>query len=147
MGVNPTALADVERMYKRAYGGPEQRGPFETPPIVDEEELRRGAQPWVVGYHARLLQGGAPLSEAPGRLRRLTVTEAALLQTFPETYRFHGAQNSQYTQIGNAVPPLLAEAVARRVLLALAGVKAPETRKGQQALLLARFACAHMSNR
>ncbi|KAI1351634.1 hypothetical protein F5Y01DRAFT_111106 [Xylaria sp. FL0043] len=31
MGVNPTALADVERVYKRAYGGPERRGPFELP--------------------------------------------------------------------------------------------------------------------
>ncbi|KAI0914470.1 hypothetical protein F4823DRAFT_356644 [Ustulina deusta] len=33
MGVNPTALADVERMYRRAYGGPERRGPFELPPM------------------------------------------------------------------------------------------------------------------
>jgi len=40
MGVNPAALADVERMYKRAYGGPERRGPFEvlpTPRVVSEE--------------------------------------------------------------------------------------------------------------
>ncbi|KAJ8130324.1 hypothetical protein O1611_g3306 [Lasiodiplodia mahajangana] len=41
MGVNPAALADVERMYKRAYGGPEQREPFEIPPIprnLDREQ-------------------------------------------------------------------------------------------------------------
>ncbi|KAI1422323.1 hypothetical protein F5Y12DRAFT_622027 [Xylaria sp. FL1777] len=38
MGVNPTALADVERMYRRAYGGPERRGPFELPPIPKNEE-------------------------------------------------------------------------------------------------------------
>ncbi|KAI1365183.1 hypothetical protein F5Y08DRAFT_188696 [Xylaria arbuscula] len=31
IGVNPTALADVESMYRRAYGGPERRGPFELP--------------------------------------------------------------------------------------------------------------------
>ncbi|KAI0969307.1 hypothetical protein F4678DRAFT_170498 [Xylaria arbuscula] len=38
MGVNPTALADVERMYKRAYGGPDRRGPFELPPILKDQE-------------------------------------------------------------------------------------------------------------
>jgi hypothetical protein len=46
MGVNPTALADVERMYKRAYGGPERRGPFEVPPIarVASEEPQKAAE-------------------------------------------------------------------------------------------------------
>ncbi|KAI1179998.1 hypothetical protein F4777DRAFT_357421 [Nemania sp. FL0916] len=38
MGVDPTALADVERMYKRAYGGPGRRGPFEMPLIPSDEE-------------------------------------------------------------------------------------------------------------
>jgi site-specific DNA-cytosine methylase len=67
------------------------------------------------------MRGLPPLATAPGRLRRLTVTEAALLQTFPAEFRFEGKQNSRYAQIGNAVPPLLAEAVARRVLLSLQG--------------------------
>lgn len=38
MGVNPTALADVERMYRRAYGGSERRGPFQVPPIPRDQE-------------------------------------------------------------------------------------------------------------
>ncbi|KAI0420058.1 hypothetical protein F5X98DRAFT_362133 [Xylaria grammica] len=38
MGVNSTALADVERMYKRAYGGPERRGPFELPHVPKDQE-------------------------------------------------------------------------------------------------------------
>ncbi|KAI0455619.1 hypothetical protein F5B21DRAFT_186481 [Xylaria acuta] len=38
MGVNPTALSDVERMYRRAYGGLERRGPFEAPPILRDNE-------------------------------------------------------------------------------------------------------------
>ncbi|CAJ2510189.1 Uu.00g060890.m01.CDS01 [Anthostomella pinea] len=33
MGVYPRALADVEKMYRRAYGGPERRGPFEVVPV------------------------------------------------------------------------------------------------------------------
>ncbi|KAI0434003.1 hypothetical protein F5Y09DRAFT_19496 [Xylaria sp. FL1042] len=41
MGINPMALADVERMYKRAYGGLERRGPFELPPIPKGQECEQ----------------------------------------------------------------------------------------------------------
>lgn len=41
MAVNTAALADVEKMYRRAYGGPEQRGPFEVPPAPNNSERRR----------------------------------------------------------------------------------------------------------
>jgi DNA (cytosine-5)-methyltransferase 1 len=75
----------------------------------------------VAAYHARLLRGLPPLAAAPARLRRLTVTEAALLQTFPADFRFEGRPSSRYAQIGNAVPPLLAEAVARQLLRSLRG--------------------------
>ncbi|KAI0395295.1 hypothetical protein F5Y17DRAFT_202931 [Xylariaceae sp. FL0594] len=46
IGVHPTALADVEQMYKRAYGGPERRGPFEVlpPPVDVSEEPERLAE-------------------------------------------------------------------------------------------------------
>jgi DNA (cytosine-5)-methyltransferase 1 len=85
-------------------------------PIVDEMELRQGAEPWVVGYHARLISGGMLEAVAPERLRRLSVTEASLLQCFPRGYVFAGSQCSQYRQIGNAVPPPLAQAVAQALL-------------------------------
>jgi DNA (cytosine-5)-methyltransferase 1 len=88
-------------------------------PIVDEDELRLDEPSWVVQYHARLLRGEPPLAVAPARLRRLTVTEAALLQTFPPDFVFTGSQSAQYAQIGNAVPPALAEAVARALLRCL----------------------------
>ncbi|KAI8626854.1 hypothetical protein F5Y19DRAFT_191653 [Xylariaceae sp. FL1651] len=41
MGVSSTALADVEQMYRRAYGGPERRGPFEVPAAVTNEWRER----------------------------------------------------------------------------------------------------------
>jgi DNA (cytosine-5)-methyltransferase 1 len=58
--------------------------------------------------------------------RTISVREAARLQSFPDGFRFAGAMNATYRQIGNAVPPLLAKAVASKlkVLLARAPVRA-----------------------
>jgi DNA (cytosine-5)-methyltransferase 1 len=47
--------------------------------------------------------------------RLISVREAARLQSFPDKHRFYGAQVDQYRLCGNAVPPLLAEAVAASV--------------------------------
>jgi DNA (cytosine-5)-methyltransferase 1 len=56
-----------------------------------------------------------------GRRRRLSVREAARLQSFPDWFEFCGGEGSQFEQVGNAVPPLFARALGRSVLDALEG--------------------------
>jgi DNA (cytosine-5)-methyltransferase 1 len=86
-------------------------------PIIDEEHLYNYSSSWVENYHQHLMNGGQPYStnEVPEYLRRLTVDEAASLQSFPDKYVFCGVQSKVFSQIGNAVPCKLAEVVARVV--------------------------------
>ncbi|HLI12389.1 MAG TPA: DNA cytosine methyltransferase [Alphaproteobacteria bacterium] len=51
--------------------------------------------------------------------RTISVREAARLQSFPDGFVFHGSMNSAFRQVGNAVPPLLAYAIASEIANAL----------------------------
>ncbi len=54
-----------------------------------------------------------------GRRRRLTAREAARLQSFPDWFEFQGSETSAFNQIGNAVPPMLAYAIAGSIRASL----------------------------
>lgn len=76
--------------------------------FVDELDL-------VPPYHKHLWEGGKARVGTLRGGRRLTVLESALLQTFPPDMVFEGSRSSQYTQIGNAVPPRLAEVIGASI--------------------------------
>lgn len=53
--------------------------------------------------------------------RAISVREAARLQTFPDSFVFCGSKDKQYQQVGNAVPPILAKAIAEQLAATLNG--------------------------
>jgi DNA (cytosine-5)-methyltransferase 1 len=59
-------------------------------------------------------KGGVVVLHHPNNNRRMSCRELATVQSFPIDYAFSGTQSSVYRQIGNAVPPLLAFAVAKQ---------------------------------
>jgi DNA (cytosine-5)-methyltransferase 1 len=69
------------------------------------------------------VDGSSVADEAPARsfkgLPKLTLRMTARIQGFPDDWEFVGRKTSAYRQIGNAFPPPLAQAVARRIRLAI----------------------------
>ena len=92
-------------------------------PIIDQNLINGSSNGWIEKYYDSIINGNKINSEPPKSLRRITVEEAARLQTFPSNLKFHGSQSSQYRQIGNAVPPLLAYHIATTMREALFQVK------------------------
>lgn len=62
------------------------------------------------------MNGGGRSHLHPFVARTISVRECARLQTFRDEFTFHGSIARQFTQVGNAVPPLLAEHFAREIM-------------------------------
>ena len=55
----------------------------------------------------------------PTKDRAISIREAARLQTFPDSFVFCGSKDKQYQQVGNAVPPFMARAIAKQLAATL----------------------------
>ena len=58
----------------------------------------------------------------PEKDRAISIREAARLQTFPDSFVFCGTKDQQYQQVGNAVPPIMAKAIAKKLYKILSNV-------------------------
>ncbi|MCK5679610.1 DNA cytosine methyltransferase [bacterium] len=95
-------LNSVMRYYKLGYGKRDQLGRVDRldPTIPSKTVIAGGTN------------GGGRSHLHPEIPRTLSVRECARLQTFPDDYIFVGSTARQFTQVGNAVPPVLAAQLA-----------------------------------
>ncbi len=99
------APESVARYEQVAIGGRESRG------RVDRLDPRAPSKTIIAGGS----KGGGRSHLHPFEVRTLSVRECARLQTFPDEMEFAGSTARQFTLVGNAVPPLLAEVIAREI--------------------------------
>lgn len=79
----------------------------------------RARRAWeALGVNGKTIADDAPNSGFEG-MPRLTVRMVARLQGFPDDWQFAGKKTAAYRQVGNAFPPLVAEAVARSIRTAI----------------------------
>ena len=148
----PEAFALAERMLERRLRELERRGKRVKVGSSQYEGLRRSMVPpydpgkfpnkWrkmEPDLPARTLMahlgkdGYSHIHYDSKQARTISVREAARLQSFPDGFRFCGTMNPAFRQIGNAVPPLVAKAIAERILDALRGDRPDEQAGSEEA--------------
>lgn len=104
-GPRPDRPIDAPALTLRANGGGNATGGFvwtKRPATTVQGDPRIAAP----GHHERQMNNA----------ERVTVAEAAALQSYPPGFTFAGTKTKQFLQVDNAVPPLLAEAILRAVI-------------------------------
>ncbi len=77
--------------------------------------------------------------------RTISVREAARLQSFPDGFVFAGAMNQAFQQIGNAVPPLMAKAIATEIMKTIRAAASTNSRQPPRQLAAASVVEAGLS--
>ncbi len=95
----------IARYMRLNYGHRDQLG------RVDRLDPTRPSKTVIAGGS----NGGGRSHLHPEIPRTLSVRECARLQTFPDDYRFVGSTSRQFTQVGNAIPPILAATLATEI--------------------------------
>ena len=89
--------------------------PYRNDAFADKwHKLKMNAPSWTVTAHLSR-DSYSHIHYDSRQARMLTIREAARLQSFPDGVRFLGGNGDRFRQIGNAVPPMLARAVAGKV--------------------------------
>jgi DNA (cytosine-5)-methyltransferase 1 len=119
--------ADLQRYlyascFARAYGRSPSLSDFPVELLPHHENVQAALDGSLFADRFRVQLRNRPATTItshigydPTQCRSLTVREAARIQTFPDNYFFCGPRTSQYGQVGNAVPPLLAVQVGEIV--------------------------------
>ncbi|RCG23579.1 DNA cytosine methyltransferase [Streptomyces diacarni] len=102
-------------------GGSSDRGGADLGPSGQKNAWAR------FGINGKSIGDDVPDANFPADgMPRLTVRQAALLQSFPETWTLVGKKTSTYRQVGHATPPPVAEAIGRALVRALEGEDASQ---------------------
>lgn len=116
--------SSVERYKTLEFGQREKLG------RVDRLDPLRPSKTIIAGG----MNGGGRSHLHPYIARTMSVRECARIQTFSDSYEFVGSIARQFTQVGNAVPPLLAEKIAYQILNKQYGVSVPTSFKHEENL-------------
>jgi DNA (cytosine-5)-methyltransferase 1 len=92
---------------------PEEHQPYRTDIFPDKMKKQKASEPSSTVV-AHLYKDGHMFVH-PNEARSITVREAARLQSFKDTFEFPVARTHAFKQVGNAVPPLLAQAIGTAI--------------------------------
>jgi DNA (cytosine-5)-methyltransferase 1 len=135
-----------DRRAQNSDGSPVPPVPVSRPaPTLTANGLSKSTHQWVnqrpststsVNGDPRISKPGRHDPEEPGSQQkdaiRVSLEEAAVLQSFPPDYPFQGTKFKRFEQVGNAVPPLLAQAILSTLLAPALSTSSTTRRGGEQ---------------